>query len=181
MKPITIEGLVFNNIEDQLPCINLDNWEIGGELIIVNSTFSNIRNTRCIITLTEIEIFSIIVKSYQFNKNSIIKETLGAHFSGCGSSLLCQNRRRLNVIECNFKENLSESNGGAIYADADCIQINGCSFTSCSSDINEKDGIGGAIYLIGKISNSKQEIFNTIFVNGSCLRNGGALSINCNC
>lgn len=136
----TIQNLRFNNIQDNSQCINLDNCETKQNVIIEDSTFSNILNARCIMTTTETSTFQTIVRNCNFIDNSIRKSTRGEYISGCGASILCQHQGSLVVTKCNFTNNMAEANGGAVYAETKAIELNMLRFELCSAAPYEEDG-----------------------------------------
>lgn len=139
-KMTTIQNHRFNNIQDNSQCINLDNWETKQNVIIEDSTFSNILNARCIMATTETSTFQKIVRNCHFMDNSIRKSTRGEYISGCGASILCQHQGNLVVTKCNFTNNMAEANGGAVYAETKAIELNMLRFELCSAAPYEEDG-----------------------------------------
>lgn len=175
----TIQNLRFNNIQDNSPCINLDNWETKQNVIIEDSTFSKILNARCIMTTTETSTFQTIVRNCNFIDNSIRKSTRGEYLSGCGASILCQHQGNLVVTKCNFTNNMAEANGGAVYAETNAIELNMCRFELCSAAPYEEDGRGGAIYLNQTSTGDFEFSSGNVFINCSASYSGGGLYIYC--
>ncbi|KAK8838592.1 hypothetical protein M9Y10_033224 [Tritrichomonas musculus] len=179
LQNITMEGLTFNKITDNIPCINLDNWRVGGDLYIKNSFFSNILMSTCITTTTKVKTFTTYLEGCQFINISTRKNIRGTYISGCGSSILCLNRGNLVVSECNFTNNVAEVNGGAIYAESDAIEIHNCQFVLCSTGPNEENGLGGAVFLNQTLSGGYDIFFQNYFFNCSAGYGGGGLFIYC--
>ena len=180
----TIIGLVFDNIQG-LPCINLDNWDTKEGVNIQNSIFSNINDARCIFTSKGTNKFPVTIESCQFINNHIkcYTDDDSLIHSGCGASIMCQNRKdddeQVYIENCNFTNNVADLYGGAIYAETNTIDLNGCRFELCSSAPENAIGRGGAVYMTQESGESFEQINLNTFIHCSASHSGGALFLFC--
>ncbi|KAK8858363.1 hypothetical protein M9Y10_013465, partial [Tritrichomonas musculus] len=180
----TIIGLVFDNIQG-LPCINLDNWDTKEGVNIQNSIFSNINDARCIFTSKGTNKFPVTIESCQFINNHIkcYPDDDSLIHSGCGASIMCQNRKdddeQVYIENCNFTNNVADLYGGAIYAETNTIDLNGCRFELCSSAPESAIGRGGAVYMTQESGESFEQINLNTFIHCSASHSGGALFLFC--
>lgn len=173
---LIIDRIKFNNYNDNVPCINLDDWDVNGDIHFRNCQFTNITNNQCIFDsqcksnciLTEYSFINISYKSNSINQNY--------------SRIYCTSNNRYDFSECNFIDIETANNGCAIYSEMKSIHLNKCKFINYRSNDDDLsiEFLGSAICLHpNQNSNNKFELNNTIFENCSSLNNGAALSIIC--
>ena len=99
------------------------------------------------------------------NGNGLIDDANGGALYGDGGALYGNN---LNLINCNFINNVSAYVGGAINGNGD-IYIAGCNFINNSVD----NGDGGAISCFS----NNMTVTNSTFINNNANGKGGAISL----
>ncbi|KAK8895936.1 hypothetical protein M9Y10_013822 [Tritrichomonas musculus] len=177
---LTLNQFSFKNYEDNTPCINLNYWKIGGSNTVTFNgfTFENIKNARCIY-MSEDKKFLTNVVNCNFKDVSVDVFRTTYAKNPDGSCILCTESGNLKVEGCNFTNAYAAACGGAIYAEAQAIDINHCRFVNCATSSDDDQSQGGAIYLDASNAADQEILQGNYFENCTSSYSGGGLYVYC--
>ncbi|KAK8858362.1 hypothetical protein M9Y10_013464, partial [Tritrichomonas musculus] len=183
---IEITELHFNHIQGDEPCINLDLWQSNKFITILDSTFSNVQNARCIMTKQSEHHLKIKFTKCKFENNAFTNTYPSTDFIlPYGSSIYLQGEAEIIIDHCNFTNNTAVCGGGAIYAETQSIELSSNRFVDCSVSGQGNQGYGGAVFLNQELEGESEEeenyerVTGNIFINCHSSISGGAIYVHC--
>ncbi|KAK8858361.1 hypothetical protein M9Y10_013464, partial [Tritrichomonas musculus] len=183
---IEITELHFNHIRGDEPCINLDLWQSNKFITILDSTFSNVQNARCIMTKQSEHHLKIKFTKCKFENNAFTNTYPSTDFIlPYGSSIYLQGEAEIIIDHCNFTNNTAVCGGGAIYAETQSIELSSNRFVDCSVSGQGNQGYGGAVFLNQELEGESEEeenyerVTGNIFINCHSSISGGAIYVHC--
>ncbi|OHT04245.1 hypothetical protein TRFO_28293 [Tritrichomonas foetus] len=153
------------------PVINMQYWECKS-FEFSSCIFSDFTNTRVLMLL------GVDVKA-KFAECQFKNITTNDSASGLvyGGALYIASPADITLKGCTFDTISTVSEGGAIYAESNAIEINGCKFISCKCI--DQNGVGGAVSLYQTMTAAHENIIGCVFIKCYAGYSGGGFYVNC--